>query len=116
MREGWVHNDLLCKVPLSEHEGHEPCITWTEEKKDEPIPVTIYKQGVQGNMVADYYAEHLARYGPPPSGPIGSPEISDKRDNRDPEEVGRAILLERENLRHRNGSQEGHPERNGHAV
>lgn len=98
-----VHNDAICSLPINEHTGNEACLLW-EEKEGEIVQTAHYTQGPQGNQVADYRADYLARYGPCPSGSLGSPEIPDTRDNRDPEEVGTAVLSERETLRHRNGS------------
>lgn len=90
------HNAAICSLPLSEHSGNEPCLVWVEPEITEPPKVAHYKNGPQGNMVADFYADHLARSGPAPRGPLGMPEIVDRRDNRDPEEVGKEILAKRE--------------------
>ena len=53
-----------------------------------------YKRGPQGNIVADHKADMLALYGPLPTvdGPLGTPEIQDRRDNRDPAELGERII------------------------
>lgn len=63
--------------------------------------VPHYTQGPQGNMVADYRADFKAMYGGkvPDVEILGTPGISDCRDNRDPMVVGRYLLAEREATR-----------------
>lgn len=87
------HNGAICSLPLSEHTGNESCLVWIEKEDEiaiaETTPQSIYKRGPQGNMVVDYYAEHIARYGhdPDPGRTLGTPGITDRRDNRDPQAV-----------------------------
>jgi len=94
---GHVIHAAWCNVPLNEHSGNEACLVWEKE----PVPalpvVAHYKQGPQGNLVADHRADWLARYGQPSrvSGPLGTPEIQDRRDNRDPAVIGAALLASR---------------------
>jgi hypothetical protein len=62
--------------------------------------VPHYKQGPQGNMVADYKADFDAMYGEVPDVEIlGTPGIPDLRDNRWPAVVGESLLVERETTR-----------------
>lgn len=109
-----VHNDLICKIPITEHIGNEDCIMVVDEHAGgevEDFKVAHYKSGPQGNMVADFYADHLARSGPiDRSRPLGTPGLADRRDNSDPAEVGKAWLDRTEKTgwladeRNRNGS------------
>lgn len=84
------HNDAICSMPINEHTGNEACLVWDEETPPE-IEMSVpahYKQGPQGNLIADYRADFLARTGEwDRSAPLGSSEIEDRRDNRDPIEV-----------------------------
>lgn len=90
---GRMEHDSRCREPLNEHTGSEPCIRWVEEEESEPFVVAHYTQGPQGNTVADYYADHLARSGPvDKTRPLGTVGITDRRDARDPEAVGMEIL------------------------
>lgn len=87
----FVH-DSSCTIPMTEHKGDEPCIRQVEAKEIDHAPAH-YAQGPQGNQVADYRADFLARYGSGDSTrTLGNQGISDRRDNRDPEQVGREIL------------------------
>lgn len=89
---GHVAHDPSCQTPLAEHSGTEPCLAYVEDKEEE-IVIAHYGQGPQGNQVADWHADYLARYGAGDRRrPLGSIEISDRRDNRDPAEVGAAHL------------------------
>lgn len=60
--------------------------------------MTVTKTGPQGNDVYDHKAEIERMYGgkiPEIAGPLGSPDIEDKRMNQDPEEVYMALQAER---------------------
>lgn len=99
MRGNVVH-DPNCNDPLNEHSGNEACLSW-EKVDDEikPIAVAHYTQGPQGNQIADYRADFFARYGPVVvRRPLGSPGIEDRRDNRDPEIVGRDHISGRKKI------------------
>lgn len=90
---GRMVHDSRCREPINEHTGSEPCIQWVEDEKEAPIPVAHYKQGPQGNVIPDYYADFLARRHPiDPDRPLGHAEITDRRDNSDPTTVGKAWL------------------------
>lgn len=91
---GHFEHDPQCKDPLSEHSGNEDCITWVSDEK--PVAIAAhYTQGPQGGQIADHKADYLARYGPSKnSGPLGT-VTQDRRDNRDPTEVGLAHLASR---------------------
>lgn len=90
------HNSAICSLPVNEHTGNEVCLVWVEEKPEEPISTAYYTQGPQGNQVADYRADFAARYGrTDKKRPLGTPEIVDRRDNTDPETVGKDILAVR---------------------
>jgi len=102
---GHVIHAPWCNVPLNEHSGNEACLVWETEAAPEPMVVAHYKQSPTGSLVADHRADMLARYGgrlPEISGPLGTPEIRDVRDNRDPVQVGEAELAARASAR--NGS------------
>jgi hypothetical protein len=88
-----VVHDPNCREPLNEHSGDEPCLRVVIEEEKE-IPLVNYMQGVQGNMIADFRADYLVRYG---SGgePVRS-TVVDTRDLRDPEQIGRAYLARRQ--------------------
>lgn len=102
---GRVVHDPHCKEPINEHTGTEPCLQYLEDKDEKPTPVAHYKQGPQGNVVADYYADYLARrHHIDPDRVLGHPEITDRRDNSDPAYVGEKVLSLRESMRDRNGS------------
>lgn len=93
------HNDAICSIPLNEHIGTEPCLMWVEPPEPEVIPTRRYTVGPQGNQVIDHGAEwedtQKLHGSHDKGGAIGHPEIEDRRDNRDPEAVGRALLAER---------------------
>src|SRR6516162_6196793 len=100
------HNSAICSLPLNEHSGNEPCLVWVEAVDEIPAPMVVahYKTGPSGLQVSDHRADMLARYGPVGiSGPLGTPEIRDLRDNRDPAEVGARELAVR--AANRNGSE-----------
>ena len=62
--------------------------------------VANYKRGPQGNLVPDYAKDAEDLYGKITiTGPLGSPGITDIRDNRDPAAVGAELLAEREAVR-----------------
>jgi len=70
---------------------------------------SAYKQGPQGNSVADYRQDYIDRYGvETKKGKLGSDEIPDTRDNRDPAVVGMEFLAQREHERTAQGN--GHAE------
>lgn len=71
---------------------------WKDGKEVCPIhgkplygSASITKRGPQGNQIIDHYAEFQAVYGRGKDAPIVS-SVEDRRDNRDPEEVGLAYL------------------------
>jgi hypothetical protein len=86
---GRVVHDPRCREPINEHIGTEACLSYEEPEEDvvAVIPVALYKRGPQGNMIIDYHGDYRLRHGETPKGPIGSPEIADRRDNRDPQAV-----------------------------
>jgi len=90
---GHMEHDPNCKEPLNEHTGSEPCIRWIEDV-EEVIPIRRYTTGPQGNQVIDYGSEWedtKKLYGlKTPTRVLGTPGISDIRDNRDPIEVANA--------------------------
>jgi hypothetical protein len=87
------HNAAICSLPLSEHTGNEACLVWVEKEDEIAEPIAHYGQGPQGNSVADYRADYVARYGTAdPGRSLGSPGIADRRDNRDPEAIGEEWL------------------------
>jgi len=89
-----IQHDSLCTEPLNEHSGLEPCIRVVFQKEEgtaEEIQTAYYKRGPQGNSIPDTRADYLARYGPTPKGPLES-AFEDRRDNRDPGEVGEQWL------------------------
>ena len=95
-KRGHVEHHPHCTVPLNEHNGDEGCLIWVEDKEPTPPPVARYTQGPQGNQIADYRADFLATYGATTKkGTLGHKDITDRRDNRDPHEVGIATLVER---------------------
>ena len=103
---GHVIHAPWCNVPLNEHSGNEACLVWEEEKISAMPVVAHYKQGPQGNLVADHRADFLARYSgnvPKIDGPLGTPEIEDRRNNGDPAEIGAAWLAAR--AAERNGTE-----------
>ena len=88
-----VHSPY-CLEPLNEHTGSEPCLSVAVPEEPKEISLNNYKQGVQGNTVSDHWADYLARYGSCPKEQLKS-TVEDRRDNRDPGEVGRAYLSRR---------------------
>lgn len=91
------HNAAICSLPLSEHTGNEACLVWVE-KEEEIVKQTaarIYKRGPQGNMVVDHHAEYLRDCHPLTRDSFGTPGIEDRRDNRDPAEVGLAYFTDK---------------------
>ncbi len=91
----FIHDDLHCKEPISEHIGNEPCITLVADSPA-AIPVAHYTQGAQGNTVADHHADFLSRSHPHDrTRPLGTPGLADRRDPRDPEQLGVEILATR---------------------
>lgn len=91
---GHVEHDSLCQTPLNEHTGTEPCLVYvTDDDAEVSVPIAHYAQGPQGNQIADYYADYVASYGTADrQRQLGSPDIEDRRDARDPSEVGAAVL------------------------
>lgn len=90
------HNSAICSLPLSEHTGNEACLVWVEKEEKIAEPIAHYTRGPQGNQIPDHYADYVARRsGPPPRGSLGTAGISDRRDNRDPAEVGLAYFTDK---------------------
>jgi hypothetical protein len=86
------HNAAICSMPLSEHTGNEVCLVWAEQEDEIAEPIAHYKNGPQGNTIADYSADYRARYGSAdPRRSLGTAGIEDHRDNRDPEDVYREM-------------------------
>lgn len=76
----------------------------------EPRFPAFYTRGPQGNMIADHYADYRARHpGSVPDGPLGTPEIADRRDNRDPLAIGAAHLARNNGETWGNGKQLSFP-------
>lgn len=86
-----VH-DPRCILPMQEHTGYEPCFSVALEPAEKKLHNKI--RGPQGNLIADHRADYLALYGEEKdrTKPLGSPEIKDIRDNRDPVVMGREFL------------------------
>jgi hypothetical protein len=92
-----VEHDPGCKEPLNEHTGEEPCLKLVPEFPSQAQrPAANYKRGPQGNQVSDPRLDYLQRYGPVQDGPLGTPGITDSRDNRDPEEIYNEMIAARD--------------------
>jgi hypothetical protein len=107
---GRIQHDPNCKEPLNEHSGSEPCLRWVEDEiplRGGPMQFQgFWKRGPQGNMIYDFAGEFRARFGKAPDGPLGTPEVEDRRDNRDPAALGTSVLTARAAERaERNGSE-----------
>lgn len=99
------HDDRNCKDPISEHNGDEPCITVLDDTPSNFNPHDprnrVFKRGPQGNMVEDHGATARMLYGEPSRGrPLGTPGLADRRDNSDPETIGREILAKKNGQAH----------------
>lgn len=90
---GHIEHDKFCMTPMNEHTGSESCLVWVDDDLVDEAPVVAhYTQGPQGNQIADYHTDYLAKYGPTPAVAVESGEV-DRRDQRDPAELGRRLLM-----------------------
>jgi hypothetical protein len=92
MTDGFqIVHDPTCREPLNQHTGSESCIRVVFPEEPQEISPAYYKQSVQGGSISDHHADYVARYGSASDEPLKS-TLEDRRDNRDPSEVGKAYL------------------------